>query len=90
MDWATHDHAPSPRAEPPMPTLLKPSWRATSRTGNVLACGLYQGVAGRIEVRVTYGDDDLIRSALVRDVVTARDIAAAWKDAVIAKGFTEL
>jgi hypothetical protein len=90
MDWATHDHKPAPRAEPPTPELLEPSWRATSPTGKILTCALYRGVAGRVEVRAAYPDDNLIRSALVPDVATARALAAEWKDAAIAKGFAEL
>jgi hypothetical protein len=53
-------------------------------------CGLYRGVAGRVEVRAGYGDEGLIRSELVGDIVTARDIAAGWKAAAIAKGFSEV
>jgi len=37
-----------------------------------------------------YPNSDLIRAELVRDVVTARQIAAGWKDAAMAKGFAEL
>ena len=43
-----------------------------------------------MEVRAAYPDDDLIRSALVPDVVTARELASTWKAAAPAKGFVEL
>jgi hypothetical protein len=89
MDWATPDHRPAPRPEPPRPTLLEPAWQVTSPSGKVLTCALYHGVAGRVEVRAEYPNHDLIRSELVRDVVTARQIAAGWKDAAMAKGFAE-
>jgi len=58
--------------------------------GGVLTCALYQGQGGRVEVRAAYPDDDLIRSALVPDVVTARELASTWKAAAPAKGFVEL
>ena len=92
MDWSTgtHDHRPAPRSEPPKPTLLELSWQARSPRGRVLMCALYRGVAGRVEVRAGYGDQDLIRSELVPDVLTARDIAAGWKAAAIAKEFSEV
>ena len=92
MDWdaATPDHKPAPRAEPPRPTLLEAAWQATSPSGKVLTCALYQGADGRVEVRAEYPNNDLIRSELVRDVVTARQIAAGWKAAAMAKGFAEL
>ena len=89
MDWATPDHRPSARAEAPRPTLLEAAWQATSPRGRVLTCALYHGVGGRVEVRAEYPNNDLIRSELARDVVTARQIAAGWKDAATARGFTE-
>jgi hypothetical protein len=87
MDWmtGTHDHRPAPRAEPPGPTLLEAAWQATSPSGKVLTCALYRGVEGCVEVRAEYPNHDLIRSELARDVVTARQTAAGWKDAAMAK-----
>jgi hypothetical protein len=70
--------------------LLEVSWRATSPSGKMLTCGLYRGPAGRVEVRVAYAHDNLIRSALVHDVPMARELAAAWKDATIASGVAAL
>ena len=46
-----------------------------------LTCGLYRGVAGRVEVGAAYERDCRIRSALVLDVLTARELAAVRKDA---------
>jgi hypothetical protein len=70
--------------------LLEPSWRAISPRGKVLTCGIYQGVAGRVEVRAEYPHQDLIRSELARDLVTACAVAAEWRDVAIARGFEEL
>src|SRR5688572_6135945 len=41
--------------------LVETCWRATSATGIVFSCGVYQTDAG-LELRVGYGPDDLIRS----------------------------
>jgi hypothetical protein len=90
MDWATHDHRPARRTELPRPTLLEAACQATSPRGKILTCALYRSVEGRVEVRAEYPNDDLIWSQLVRDVVTARRVAAEWKDAAIARGFAEL
>ena len=73
MDWSagTHDHRPAPRVKPPRPPLLETAWQATSPSGKVLTCALYRGIDGRVEARAEYPNNDLIRSALVRDVVMA-------------------
>ena len=84
MDWATHDHLPAPRADPPAPTLLESCWRATGPTGKVLACAIYRGPVERlVEVRASYPHDQLIRSEVARDVAAAREIAAAWISAAV-------
>jgi hypothetical protein len=90
MDWdvAAPDYKP-PKAEPPAPELLEPAWRATSPTGKVLTCGLYRGVAGRVEVRASYPRNDLIRSELVIDIDPARTIADQWRATAISEGFVE-
>ena len=46
-----------------------------SPTGKVLTCGLYQGAAGRVEVRASYPCENLIRSELVSSLDAARTIA---------------
>jgi hypothetical protein len=92
VDWTTgtYDHRPGPRAELPRLPLLEPAWHATSPSGKVPTCALYRRFEGRVDVRAEYQNSDLIRAELVRDVVTARQIAAGFKDAAMAKGFAEL
>jgi hypothetical protein len=88
MGWdaARPDYKPPPKAEPPAPELLAPAWQATSLTGKVLTCGLYRGVAGRIEVRASY-PHELIRTELVSDIDAARTIANEWRAAAARKEF---
>jgi hypothetical protein len=66
--------------------LLESAWQATSPTGKVLTCGLYRGVARRIEVRAAY-PHELIRTELVSDFDAARTIANEWRAAAARKGF---
>jgi len=37
-------------------------------------------------VRAGFSDEDLLRSQRAREVGSARELAAAWKQAVLAKG----
>jgi hypothetical protein len=91
MDWATSSHIPAPRTEPPAPTVLESCWRATSPTGKVLTCAIYRGpVESLVEVRASYPRDEVIRSAVARDMAVARAIADTWLSAAVAKGFTKI
>jgi hypothetical protein len=81
-----------PPVPPPSPRLdlLEVCWRMRGPSGKVLACGIYQ-TDGVFEVRVSYPNDDLLRSVYATDIDTARELAKAWKQLVLAKGnFTEL
>ncbi len=74
-----------------MPVLIEMLWRVLGPSNKPIVCGIYQDAAG-LEVRCHYEEsiDALIRSERAADIDIARDIADAWKQAVIAKGFTEL
>ena len=88
--WTSPDHRIE-RTGPPPPTRLEPAWQAVSPTGKLLDCALYAGaMPGRVEVRAMYLPENLMRSELARDVVHARQIASAWREAALAKGFEEL
>jgi hypothetical protein len=70
--------------------LLETCWRFVGpSSGRVFSCGIYRTDAG-LEVRVGYGPEDLLRSQFAIEIGAARDIAANWRQAVIAKGFDEL
>ena len=91
MDWATSFTFPAPRTEPPPPTVLESCWRATSPTGKVLSCAIYRGpVESLVEVRASYPRDEVIRSAVARDVAVARAIADTWLSAALVKGFVRI
>jgi len=42
-----------------------------------------------IEVRCSYGEDDLIRSQYGQEIETARGIAGSWKTVAESEGFVE-
>jgi hypothetical protein len=90
-----HDSGYSPfsgrRQEPPKLELLEMLWRVVGPSGKAIVCGAYETAAG-IEARCHYETsvDALIRSEHATSIDIARDVAAAWKQAAIEKGFTEL
>jgi hypothetical protein len=56
----------------------------------MLTCGIYTDAPG-LEVRVGFGDDDLLRSQRTAEIGSARELADDWRRAALAKGtFTEL
>ena len=69
--------------------LLETCWRCVGPTRKVIACGIYRTDAG-LELRAGYGPEDLLRSQFAVEIGAAREIAAEWRQAVIAKGFVEL
>jgi hypothetical protein len=74
-----------------MPVLIEMFWRVVGPSGKPIVCGVYETSAG-LEVRCHLSEsiDALIRSERVTDIDIARDIATAWKQAAIEKGFTDL
>ena len=90
MDWATHDHQPGKDRKLPRLDLIEVCWRVVGPSTHVIECGIYRTDAG-LEVRCGYSAEHLLRSEFSTDIDIARDIADAWKHAVIEKGsFTEL
>jgi hypothetical protein len=73
---------------PPM-ALLEMCWHMKSPRGRVLTCGVFRTIAG-LEVRCSYGEDDLIRSQYSSEIGAARVLAVDWKAAAVLKGFCEL
>ena len=73
-----------------MPTLIENCWRVIGPSNRPIVCGLYEGAAGRVEVRCHYGAsvDHLFRSEVVEDFESARDLADEWQRAAVEKGFT--
>jgi hypothetical protein len=76
---------------PPKLDLVETFWRVVGPTGKPIVCGVYETEAG-LEVRchLVESVDALVRSERVPDLDIARDVAAAWKQAAIDKGFTEV
>jgi len=85
-------NGPRPVREPLL-TLAETCWRMRSlqKASRILSCGIYGDNAPGLEVRCGYSDDHLLRSQRTAEIGSAREIAEAWRQAVIAKGgFTEL
>lgn len=90
MTSALYNHVPGGKPSSPQLDLLRLFWRMQAPSGKTLICGLYQ-MAGCLEVRCGYGDDDLLRSQFAPDLNAADAVAEAWKATVIAKGgFSEM
>jgi hypothetical protein len=63
----------------------------------MLECGIYvlkggiYAVATGVKVRVAFSGDDVLRTQLTFELSTARELAAAWRQALLARGvFSEL
>ena len=74
------------RREQPAPVLISECWRLLGPSGTPIVCAIYEHPHG-VEVRCQYSPEHLIRSELASHVDIAEDIAAAWKQAAIEKGF---
>jgi hypothetical protein len=85
IDWSTVKDAPTRSDDGPLIELVEPCWRMVGQSGKVLSCGIYHSAAPGLEVRAGYGDD-LLRSQRTKGINQARDIAATWKQAVLANG----
>ena len=92
MDWNkvrnSPGHTPEPRLE-----LVELCWRMRSlqKSSRILSCGIYRDNAPGFEVRCGYSEEHLLRSQRTAEIGSAREIAEAWRQAVIAKGgFMEL
>jgi len=66
--------------------LISSSVRASC--GRALECGVY-AVATGVELRTGYSPDDIVRTQLLPTLEAARALAAAWRQALIEKGFEE-
>jgi hypothetical protein len=66
-----------------MAALIEMCWRLIGPSNTPIVCRIYEGAAGRVEVRAFYNDtpDHLIRSEVALDIDIARDMAYEWKPA---------
>jgi len=85
MEWALHDHQGNHRRREPRLELLKVYWRMVGPSKKPITCGLYRTDAG-LEVRAERSADDLLYSTLAATELDGEARAAAWKEAVEAKG----
>ena len=89
MDWSTVRNPSATKTAAPRVDLVEARWRAVGPTGKPLTCGVFRTAAG-LEVRVSYSDDDLLRSQMVRTLEAGRALADDWRAVVLAKGFTDV
>jgi hypothetical protein len=93
MEWDKIYREHKEQKQAPQLELIEPCWqmRSLQKSTRILECGIYRTAAG-LEVRTGYAPDHLLRSQVASDMVeTARDIAEAWRQAVVEKGgFEEL
>jgi hypothetical protein len=89
MDWATSDHRPVPRPDPPPPTLLETCWRVKGKSGRTITCAIYETTAHYIELRAGYSVDHIIRTQLVGHIEHGRLLAADWLNLILALGGCE-
>lgn len=86
MDWATSNHRPPKRPDPPAPVRIEERWRVTmAPTGRELTCGLFVHPHG-VEVRYGRSAIDLLQSQLAKTIDDARVVADAWLESVKATG----
>jgi hypothetical protein len=90
VDWENVG-GEKPRQPPALPVmdLLETCWRVRGPSGRVITCGRYVTDAPDLEVRAGFSKRDLLRSERTPEINSARDVAETWRQAVLAKGFTE-
>jgi len=89
---STWDERMTPRPKPkPRLDLLEVCWRVVGPSTKVVDCGIYRTDVG-LEVRCAYSErgEDFLRSQFASEIGLAREIAEAWKQAAMAKGFEEV
>src|SRR5687768_7319430 len=86
MDWDSLRGEKSRPKEPAPLDLIEMSWRVRTPSGRVLTCGIYRNAAPGLEVRAGFSEDDLVRSQRTAEISSARELAAEWRLAVLAKG----
>ena len=57
--------------------LVERCWRVVGRSGYVYKCEICR-VDGRLQVRVRYGDHDLVHCEPAQDIETGRDLGQQW------------
>ena len=91
MDWDNvRGEKPRQRLALPALDLLETSWRVKAPSGGLITCGVYRTDAPGLEVRAGFSGDDLLRSQRTLEIGSAREVAEQWRQAVLAKGFTEV
>jgi hypothetical protein len=82
-----YDAAVTPRAE-----VDEVAWRMRPARGDsITTCALYRVAGSGVEVRSYHVDEnDLLGSHRVVNVRTARQLAAEWREAMLAKGFVDV
>ena len=90
MDW-DNVRGEKPRPPAPLPTLqlIEECWRVVGVTGRRIPCGVYRVEGPGLEVRAGYSAEDFQRTERIADLEAARRLAEAWRQAALAKGFTE-
>ena len=64
--------------------------RVRGPSGRVISCRIYRTDARDFVVRCRYSDDDFLRPQRAAELGRARELAEAWLQAALAKGFMEL
>jgi hypothetical protein len=88
MDWDAIYREQKERKNAPRLELVETRWRMRSlqKSTRILECGIYRTAGPGLEVRCGYSVEDLLLSQRTADIESAREIAEAWRQAVIAKG----
>lgn len=55
-------------------------WRLKATCGRILTCSIYRGNESHIEVRASFGEDDVLWSCWTTDISSAHDLAAEWRE----------
>lgn len=64
--------------------------RVRGPSGRVISCSIYKTESLEIEVHCDYSDDDFFRPQRATELDRAHELAAAWLQAALARGFMEL
>lgn len=85
MDWDKVNTPASRRPDPPAPELIDLCARMRGPSKKILSLGVYRN-GGMIEVRASYGDEDVVGSERVASIGHGHARCEQWRQSLLAQG----
>lgn len=70
------------------PQLVEPCWRLELPSGRIVTCGIYRDPTTGFDLRAVFQDNTPLETQWMGTLDAARNLAIAWKMAVLESGAT--